>query len=443
MKKSLFFLLLSSLLFCYSCSDDDNGGTNYKTHQVTVKLGYPMNGDFTAQKDILVTLTGATGAIFEAKTDETGTAVFTVVAGVYDIAATDVRSNNGNSYSLTGSKSKYSIGENWDPATVVELNLTQSQLGGIVIKELYTGGCQTDNGSGSYMFDQYVMLTNNSNIDIDISKLAIACVNPWNSNAANKDYENGVLFYDAEGWIPAGMVVWSFTSSKGLAPGEDIVIALNNAVNNAIAPHTQSINFANSKYYCTYDPEAGFNHTTYYSSPATEITPDHYLKAYRFAQGTAWSVSQTSPAFFVFIPDGTTLSAFVDDAGTSNNYGGSATQIRKKVPTNWIVDGVEVFAASASNNTKRFTSAVDAGYITFTNKQGYTLYRNVDKDATETITGNKEKLVYNYSLGTDGSTDPSGIDAEASIKNGARIIYKDTNNSTNDFHQRSKSSLRN
>ena len=31
------------------------------------------------------------------------------------------------------------------------------------------------------------------------------------------------------------------------------------------------------------------------------------------------------------------------------------------------------------------------------------------------------------------STDPSGIDAEASIRNGARILYLDTNNSSNDI----------
>ena len=42
----------------------------------------------------------------------------------------------------------------------------------------------------------------------------------------------------------------------------------------------------------------------------------------------------------------------------------------------------------------------------------------------------------------EGSTDPSGIDAEASIKNGAVIIYKDTNNSTNDFHQRRQASIK-
>lgn len=77
---------------------------------------------------------------------------------------------------------------------------------------------------------------------------------------------------------------------------------------------------------------------------------------------------------------------------------------------------------------------------------GYSIYRNVDKEATEAVESNAGKLVYSYSLGTtdqqDGTTDPSTIDAEASIKNGARIIYKDTNNSTNDFHQRKKASLK-
>lgn len=442
MKKHLFFLLLSSLLFCYSCSDDDNGGDDYKTQNVSVKLNYPSEGGFTSQKDIVITLTSSTGTIFEAKTDDTGKASFTVVAGIYNISATDVRSNNGSSYSLTGSKNSYSIGTDWNNETVIELDLNISKLGGIVFKEIYPGGCQKDDGSGAYAFDQYIVLTNNSDATIDISKLVLACVNPWNSNSSNKDYVNGVLFYEAEKWIPAGMAMWYFTSSKELAPGEDIVIAINNAINNTIT-YSNSINFANSKYYCTYDPESGFNHTSYYSAPASEIDPSHYLKAMRIAQGTAWVGSQTSPAYFVFIPEETTLQAFNDDSSTTDNYGGSATQARKKVPIGWIVDGIEVFSSAAATNNKRLTGTIDAGFANFTGKQGYTLYRNVDKEATEARAENKDKLVYNYDLGTSGSTDPSGIDAEASIKNGARIIYKDTNNSTNDFHQRSRASLRN
>jgi hypothetical protein len=114
-----------------------------------------------------------------------------------------------------------------------------------------------------------------------------------------------------------------------------------------------------------------------------------------------------------------------------------------KVPTDWLLDGIEVYKEDQiADCKKRLTAAVDVGYIPFTNNQGHTLYRNVDKAATEAILGNAGKLVYNYSLGWEDSTDPSGIDAEASIKNGAHIIYKDTNNSTNDFHQRSRASLR-
>ena len=83
--------------------------------------------------------------------------------------------------------------------------------------------------------------------------------------------------------------------------------------------------------------------------------------------------------------------------------------------------------------------------IPITNKMGYSVYRNVDKEATEALEENTGKLVYNYAGGTadvEGSTDPSGIDAEASMANGAHIIYCDTNSSMMDFHQRKVASLK-
>jgi hypothetical protein len=113
------------------------------------------------------------------------------------------------------------------------------------------------------------------------------------------------------------------------------------------------------------------------------------------------------------------------------------------VPTSWILDGIEVYNAGGENvSKKRLTADIDAGYVSLTNKLGHTLYRNVDKEATEALPENAGKLVYNYALGVGNSTDPSGIDAEASIKQGAHIIYQDTNNSTNDFHERQKFSIR-
>jgi hypothetical protein len=150
---------------------------------------------------------------------------------------------------------------------------------------------------------------------------------------------------------------------------------------------------------------------------------------------------------------GTTPEAFANDANRTDLYNNSASQVRKKVPVDWVLDGLEVYNYGNANNNKRMTPKVDAGYVELFNQQGFTLYRNVDKAATEAIPENAGKIVTGYALGTqgitineqviNGTTDPSGIDAEASIKNGARIVYKNTANSSNDFHQRRKASLRN
>ena len=107
-----------------------------------------------------------------------------------------------------------------------------------------------------------------------------------------------------------------------------------------------------------------------------------------------------------------------------------------KVPNEWIMDGMEVFSGSSTGNVKRLAPAIDAGYVTLTeNFLGRTLYRNVDAEATLAIEGNP--VVYGYAYGND----PSGIDAEATLNAGGRVVYQDTNNSTQDFHERSVQSL--
>lgn len=178
------------------------------------------------------------------------------------------------------------------------------------------------------------------------------------------------------------------------------------------------------------------------------IPTSHYLSAVHYGAGNAWPLSTTGPAFFVFQTKGQSPADFANDTANENYHGGEAkpSNARRKVPVEWILDGVEVFTTTSDKNEKRLTAQVDAGQVYHKNQQGYSLYRNVDKEATEAIEGNEGKLVYSYTMGTDldgtVSSDPSTIDAEASIKQGARIVYMDSNNSTNDFHQRKEASLR-
>ncbi|MDR0419569.1 MAG: DUF4876 domain-containing protein [Prevotellaceae bacterium] len=438
--KSFLYLTVVALMLCYSCTDDNE---DYKTYKVNVKLAYPEGFEPVSNVKIKMVNT-MNNTSFEGRTDSSGLVTFDVPVGNYEASSSEIRLVEGDVIFLNGVKSGIVITDTWDGTGVVEITLSESRPTPIVIKELYTGGCQPDTGSKVFQRDPYVILYNNSNELVSLENLCFGATNPYNSNASNADYVGGKLFYDndSSSWIPAATAIWTFRSNVTLEPGDQIVVAMQNAVDNTVT-YSNSINFANSKYYCMYDIDQ-FNNTTYYPSPSEVIPTTNYLKAYRYEGVTAnaWTLSVNSPAFFIFIPEGMTPAELATDQSYTNRYNNSSSQVRKKIPIKWILDGVESFRQGAENNLKRLTSHVDVGFVMYKNEQGYTLYRNVNKEATEAIEENAGKIVYGYNLGVEGTQDPSGIDAEASIKNGARIIYMDTNNSSVDFHQRGRASLK-
>jgi len=437
----LYVFAISIVAICFqSCKKDDE----LKTYNVSLQLVYPDN--YLSIEGVAVAVNSVSNnTVYNATTDANGNASFVIPAGAYEASASERRSDNGISFNFNGI-ADFTIGADWLETNMVSVNLTLSKAAQIIIKELYVAGCPKDDGSGTFSNDKFVVLYNNSDDDVSFDNVCFGFVNPYNGHATNNDYVGGTLFYESEGWIPAGQGIWYFPNGITLEPGKQIVVAINGAIDNT-PTYTKSINFANANYYCMYDIGV-YSLASYYPAPSSLIPTSHYLPAINFGLGTAWSLSNSSPAFFIFATQGITPSEFVADASYSNQYNGStsAANARKKVSVDWIIDGIEVFK-QGSTSQKRLTAAVDAGYINHIGGEGYTLYRNVDKAATEAIEGNSAKLVYNYSGGTtdvaDGTTDASGIDAEASIKNGARIIFKDTNNTTNDFHQRKKASLRN
>nr|WP_239059596.1 DUF4876 domain-containing protein [Bacteroides sp. 224] len=435
---------------CYGCSDDDDNG--YKTYDVSVQLVYPEGSELSAIEGLTVKLTSSSGTSYDATSNAAGVATFNVPAGIYEASASDKRSFDGSVYLYNGIRSNIVVTNLWTGEDVLKLNFTESRAGQVVIKELYVGGCQDNDGNKVFQIDKYVVLYNNSDLVAELENLCLGATTPFNSNSANKDYDaEGNLAYENAGWIPAGHGIWYLSSKLTIAPYSQVVIALNGAIDHT-PTYTNSVNLANEKYYCTYDIEQ-YHLTNYYPTPFEGIPTDHYFSAVRYGLGGAWAaLSTTSPAFFIFKIEGTTPVAFAKDPDNVSYPGEEevSSHIRRKVPVEWVLDAVEVFTTDPGNNNpnrKRLSSVVDGGYVFLANKYGYTSYRNVDKEATEAIEGNAELLVYGYNKGTiypDGTvtTDPSGIDAEASLKAGAKIIYKDTNNSTNDFHQRSQASLK-
>lgn len=441
MKKTILALMAVLLLFA-ACQEKENAYTTYK---MVVELTYADDQKAFVSADVPVVLRSSSSTVtYDGKTDAQGRVTFTVPAGVYEVSASHRKSSQGSLYVFNGLKSNVVVSEQWNESTAVAVSMVASRTNQLVIKELYGGGCPTDVPSKFYQFDKYVTLYNNSSEPVTLENLCLGFAAPGRATFNKTGFFNadGSLPYESAGFIPVQGTIAYFSAPVTLEPHSQILIALNGGIDHT-QTYSQSVNLSKADY-VVYDQTA-FNNLRVHPAPAATIPSDRYLKAERFSAGNAIQLSP-SPGFVVFTTRGVTPSAFVHNDSnlwTEKQPKRNEPDTYIKVPTEWILDAVEVFEADKLDKCKkRLTAQVDGGYTRLTSQLGHTSYRNVDKAATEALEENKGKLVYDYAKVVEGSREPSGIDAEASMKKGAKIIYQDTNNSSNDFHERVKSSLR-
>lgn len=442
MKKYLI-MLLAAVTLAASC--DKNPQVN--TFKLTVNS--ELDGEPFTKAGITVGLKdNNTGVAYSENTDENGIATFKVPVGSYEATGTY------NEYDSALKKNKVYNGVlsnvvvNANDDNVVTLPFVASSSSPILIKEMYLTGCSyTDEADTSQKYHnaKYITLYNNSSEPVDISNCGIAMVAPYNSFGINGYLIDGTLTYAQSSWIPTVMAAWYFNTSVIMQPYSQIVIAIAGAIDHT-ATYKESVDLSHADFAC-YAPETQFNKPEQYPTPDASIPTSNYMKPaiYSGAKGTAWSVSVSSPAIVIFgLPEGQTVASWAEDANLLDTS--VKGYVNQKLVKDYVMDAIEVYSTpNLAKSNKRLTSDLDAGYVAITNEKGYSVYRNVDKAATEAIAENEGKIVYGYSEGTadleNGSTDPSGIDAEASMKNGAKIVFVDTNNSTKDVHQRKKAAL--
>lgn len=439
MKKVLFVIAVALCFSLVSCEKKPT------TADVPVQLMY--NGAPFAVAGIPVSLASGS-ATFDAQTDASGVATFVVPVGTYAVTASYQASENAVLVNYNGSANimipEISLGKTFP---TVSLNLSTSKSSQLIIKEVYNGGCKDNAGTKSFNYDKYIIVYNNSDKEVDASGMCVAMAQVSSLSSTNKYTigADGVIEYAAAGWTPASYAIWWFQSGTTvkLAPYSQIVIALNGAVDHT-KTYTKSVDLSNADY-VTYDPESGLNNASYYPAPSASIPANHQMKTYLFGQGSAWPFPIKTAAPFILMP-GSDIQAFVKNEANFDNRSSNKSGNYCKVPSSWVLDAVDIWGDSdETKNFYRFPSDVNTGKVVFaTNAMGYTIYRNVNKTATEAIEGNAGKLVYNYAgaLDADKDGDPSGIDAEASIANGAKIVYMDTNNSDTDFHVRKVASIK-
>lgn len=399
-------LLSLAVAFVFSaCSYDEH----LDTYGVEVRLS-------EAIESATVEMTNNIGKSFDAVTDADGVAHFQLPAGIYSVSASKVTDDDYFRRVCNGSLSDIAIGKaNTDIALPVEVKVMQTS-NPILIKEIYCGGCQKNDGSGKFNKDKCIIIYNNSSETVSLDNTCIGIIEPYNAEASTHSFmSGGRLDYADQDWIPALNGIWYFQNGNTIAPYSELVVNVHGAIDNT-KTYKNSVNYANKNYYCMYDVESAssdgvkYSNTTYYPSPSEVIPTSHYLKAVKYGKGNAWALSQTSPAVILFQTKETTPREFGEQNSNviyPNGKEGNIVYACLKVPREWVVDAVEIFNSnSLANCKKRLTSDLDNGYVSMIDGYGHSVIRKVEKQV-------------------DGHN-----------------VYQDTNNSTNDFYEAENCSLR-
>ena len=365
----------------------------------TVKAVYPDG--YSARAGAVVTVESISGgSAYKLETDASGVAATKLPNGIYRVTIHDRDGSdvfNGTAEKVIISGTDISL----------DISLLHSKAGTLVIKELYCGGCSKVPEEGTYQADQYLILHNNDTETTYLDGLCLGTLSPYNSNSANPWEVDGKL----PDFVPIIQALWRVGGTGTrfpVAPGEDVVICLRGAIDHP-AQYPMSVNLNQPDYFVCYNP-VYFPNPMYHPVPGDQISEDRYLEVVvKAGQANAYTVSLNSPAFVIFRPQDVDIYDFVAQDGHLVQVPGSSVDRVVTVPVDWVIDGIEVFNGGSSDNHKRLSPAIDAGYVILSETfKGRTLMRKVDEAASETA--------------------------------GYEILV-DSNNSTEDFYERETQSL--
>jgi len=398
----LLLLLSLTLLSCDRFSDPYAASEDALPQEVSVQLIYPEGFAEVLRAGTLLRFENiGNAALYSARTDADGRVQVALPKGIYRISAQDRVGQD----LFNGSLDHVVVAGD---ALRIDLPLTHSLAGTLVVRELYVGGCSKAPEEGTWQADQYVLLHSNDPDPVYLDGLCFGTLTPYNATGVNH-------WLGADGslpdFAPVVTVVWKFPGSgtdHPLGPGEDALIALRGAIDHT-AQYPLSVNLNRSDCYVCYN-ETYFPNPTYHPAPGDQIRADHILEvAIKTGQSNANVVSITSPAFLIFRPKGMTIEDYLQQPDVVVATPGSSSDIVVKVPYEWVIDAVEVFDGRSTANGKRFPAQLDAGFVTQSEPfKGHSLIRRVD---------------------------------EAESEEKGFVILKDSNNSSEDFYESETASL--
>ncbi|MEG2514666.1 MAG: DUF4876 domain-containing protein, partial [Bacteroidaceae bacterium] len=270
----------------------------------------------------------------------------------------------------------------------------------LILKELYYAGSHTPSG-GNYRNDNFYSIYNNTATPISLNDIYISSIESYGGfNVAGPLWPGEVVGEYKNIYAQA---VWKVIADDAIPvfiqPGQTVIIA------GMAAPHNKEEQYnLNSPVdlsiadYEAYSPDPS-NKFADFAAPnmLRSFWPD-YVDLWRisvFGQGIAL-IQASKSEFSQF--ETVTLPESLQDPFESEEY-----WLCKKIPTEYVIDAVDLIQNKTTTITKRFPPVLDSGFATVASTYGgVSVVRKV--------------------LSTEGN----------------RIIYQDTNNSTEDFEVNDK-----
>lgn len=395
MKKIFSLLLVLSVLFLAGCNN--NKLPVAKLHKVTVEVTPPDGVQLNAITDLKITATPASGDPIPL-TVSGGRGTVELKEGAYTFIVTGEFDGN----TLNGSKS-----ENIDSDTDLDVVLTISASGGLIFKELYFSGVKS-----YYFLDNFYEIYNNSDEVQYLDGLIMAPVEegfngmtPGPSLWMSSEYEDEV-----GNRYPLACAVMYFPGNgtdHPLQPGKSVVvasIAMNHSARELAEGHEKSpVDLSKADWECYY---SGF------SNPAVVDNPNvpNLEFAYWNSGRPAYIMNTRNGQAMVLarLPKDTSMEDYLAD---ESNYmvrpqGIASVFTFLMIPSEYVIDAVDIVMGASNTRFKKLYDKDDIGM---------TWISGNEPDTNGEYTGKSLRRKVKY-INPDG-----------------RVIYQDTNNSSEDF----------
>ncbi len=345
--------------------------------------------DVPSPESYTVSLTNlSTAEVMTAETENSTASFMSVVPGLYGVSVLATASDGGKSYNYSGSASSVEISAE---GQTIKVPVTVAESSALVLKEIYYA-CSGD----YYIREQFYEVYNNSDATVYLDDLCIAEVDYYNQvDKAPYNFQ----IENPQNYVFAGDV-WQIPgdgTSYPLQPGESAVIAqwATDHSMESLNPGSAIGDLSSAEFEAlTGESTAG---TTVITDNAA-IDMEHPVMAYSQPQ---WLTSTGGATMVIFYP-GHELNS-ENMIAAEGLYGGA-----REIPVEWILDGVNAVPDETMIQYKGLPDNIDAGAV-------WTGEAYCGKSIARKISETRD----------DG-----------------RIIYMDTNNSSNDFEVMDKPEIR-